>query len=200
MRTVGRELGVEAMSLYDHITGKDDMIHAFSAVDAYVFGFVLSELNLPMEPGESAEEFVQGIELLTEAYPNLAEMLAEQVIGKKLFLRRRIRLRTGTDPRRARGAVGAVGRLRRESTLASQVDRCSHGLASSCFGLLAGVARLSVLSISRTRPRTAAHDRRPVTVVAAVCALAWVVTRVLPCDGRAVEGPSTASPRRSAGR
>jgi len=33
--------------------------HAFSAVDAYVFGFVLSELNLPMEPGESAEEFVQ---------------------------------------------------------------------------------------------------------------------------------------------
>jgi Tetracyclin repressor-like, C-terminal domain len=56
--------------------------HAFSAVDAYVFGFVLSELNLPMEPGESAEEFVQGIGLLTEAYPYLAEMLAEQVLGK----------------------------------------------------------------------------------------------------------------------
>jgi hypothetical protein len=56
--------------------------HAFCAVDAYVFGFVLSELNLPMEPGESAEEFVQGIGLLTEAYPHLAEMLAEQVIGQ----------------------------------------------------------------------------------------------------------------------
>jgi AcrR family transcriptional regulator len=159
MRTVGRELGVEAMSLYHHIAGKDDLIdeladwvfthiqmptpdqpwrpaligkatsarsmltrhpwalgliesrrnpgpallrhhdavlgclrangfpivlatHAFSAVDAYVFGFVLSELNLPIEPGESAEEFVRGIELMTEAYPNLAEMLAEQVMGK----------------------------------------------------------------------------------------------------------------------
>jgi AcrR family transcriptional regulator len=159
MRTVGRELGVEAMSLYHHIAGKDDLIdeladwvftriemptpdqpwrpamigratsarsvltkhpwalgliesrrnpgpallrhhdavlgclrgngfpvvlatHAFSAVDAYVFGFVLSELNLPMEPGESAEEFVQGIGLLTEAYPHLAEMLAEQVVGE----------------------------------------------------------------------------------------------------------------------
>ena len=35
-----------------------------------------------MESGESAEEFVQGIELMTEAYPNLAEMLAEQVMGK----------------------------------------------------------------------------------------------------------------------
>jgi Tetracyclin repressor-like, C-terminal domain len=56
--------------------------HAFSAVDAYVFGFVLSELNLPMEPGETTEEFVQGIGLLSEAYPHLAEMLAEQVMGK----------------------------------------------------------------------------------------------------------------------
>ena len=42
----------------------------------------MSELNLPMAPGESAEEFVQGIGLLTEAYPYLAEMLAEQVVGK----------------------------------------------------------------------------------------------------------------------
>jgi hypothetical protein len=32
------------------------------------------------------------------------------------------------------------------------------------------------------------HDRRRVSVVAAVCALAWVVTRVLPGDGRAVQG------------
>jgi hypothetical protein len=56
--------------------------HAFSAVDAYVFGFVLSELNLPMEPGESAEEFVKGIGPLTETYPHLAEMLTEQVMGK----------------------------------------------------------------------------------------------------------------------
>ena len=56
--------------------------HAFSAVDAYVFGFVLSELNLPMEPGETADEFVQEIGIFTEAYPHLAEMLAEQVMGK----------------------------------------------------------------------------------------------------------------------
>ena len=35
-----------------------------------------------MEPGESAEESEQGIGLLTEAYPHLAEMLAEQVIGQ----------------------------------------------------------------------------------------------------------------------
>jgi AcrR family transcriptional regulator len=159
MRTVGRELGVEAMSLYHHIAGKDDLvdeladwiftrialpspdqpwraamidkatsartaltrhpwalgliesrrnpgpallrhhdavlgclerngfpvalaIHAFSVVDAYVFGFVLSELNLPMEQGESAEEFVKEIGLPTHIYPHLSKMLAEQVIGQ----------------------------------------------------------------------------------------------------------------------
>jgi AcrR family transcriptional regulator len=159
MRTVGRELGVEAMSLYHHIAGKDDLldeladwvftrialpspdqpwrpamigkaastrrmltrhpwalgliesrrnpgpallrhhdavlgclrsngfpvalaIHAFSAVDAYVFGFVLSELNLPMEQGESAEEFVKEIGLPSHTFPYLSEMLAEQVIGQ----------------------------------------------------------------------------------------------------------------------
>jgi AcrR family transcriptional regulator len=159
MRSVGRELGVEAMSLYHHIAGKDDLldeladwvfsrialpspdqpwrpamigkaastrsmltrhpwalgliesrrnpgpallrhhdavlgclrgngfpvalaIHAFSAVDAYVFGFVLSELNLPMEQGESAEEFVKEIGLPSHTFPYLSEMLAEQVIGQ----------------------------------------------------------------------------------------------------------------------
>ena len=35
--------------------------HAFSAIDAYVYGFVLTELNLPFEPGEGADEFVAEI-------------------------------------------------------------------------------------------------------------------------------------------
>jgi hypothetical protein len=36
-----------------------------------------------MEPGESAEEFMQD-RATTEAYPRLAEMLAEQVMGKTI--------------------------------------------------------------------------------------------------------------------
>ena len=32
--------------------------HAFSVLDAYVFGFVLTEVNLPFQPGEPAEAFV----------------------------------------------------------------------------------------------------------------------------------------------
>ena len=135
MRSVGRELEVEAMSLYHHVASKDALLdgladwvferidtpsasgawrtemerrahsartvlaahpwglgliesrrspgpatlhhhdavigclraagftvalaaHAFSVLDAYVYGFVLTEVNLPFQPGESAEDFV----------------------------------------------------------------------------------------------------------------------------------------------
>ena len=35
-----------------------------------------------MEPGESAEDFVEEIALPTDTYPHLSEMLTEQVMGK----------------------------------------------------------------------------------------------------------------------
>jgi AcrR family transcriptional regulator len=159
MRNVGRELGVEAMSLYHHIAGKDALLdaladrvfaeialpapdepwrpamaaraasaravlaahpwalgliesrrnpgpallhhhdtvlgclrrggfpvalaaQAFSVIDAYVYGFVLTELNLPFEPGEGADEFVATLALPAEDYPHLAEMMVEQVRGQ----------------------------------------------------------------------------------------------------------------------
>lgn len=58
--------------------------HAFSAIDAYVYGFVLTELNLPFEAGEGAEGFVGEIEELLnpQAYPHLVEMIAVQVAGR----------------------------------------------------------------------------------------------------------------------
>jgi AcrR family transcriptional regulator len=161
MRNVGKELGVEAMSLYHHIDGKDALLdaltdwvfarielpdpkqpwrstmtdlaasarrtlsqhpwalgliesrrspgpallrhhdtvlaclrtngfsvpmaaHAFSAIDAYVYGFVLTEVNLPFEPGESAEQFVEEIAdmLPADEYPFLVELIGEQVAGR----------------------------------------------------------------------------------------------------------------------
>jgi AcrR family transcriptional regulator len=159
MRNVGKELGVEAMSLYHHIAGKDALLdgladwiftgialpdldqpwrpamieraasarsvlarhpwalgliesrptplpallhhhdtvlgclrrngfsvrlamHAFSAIDAYVYGFVLTELNLPFAPDQAVDEFVAQMGLPTGAHPYLAEMIAEQVQGQ----------------------------------------------------------------------------------------------------------------------
>lgn len=172
MRNVGRELGVEAMSLYHHLDGKEALLDgladwfftrielpdptepwrtamadragsarralsahpwalglvesrrtpgpallrhheavlaclrhngfpvalassAFSAIDAYVYGFVLTELNLPFDAAgdradTDADDDAGGIAafaeemhrfLPAEEFPHLVEMLAEQVIG-----------------------------------------------------------------------------------------------------------------------
>jgi AcrR family transcriptional regulator len=159
MRSVGRELGVEAMSLYHHVASKEALLdgladwvfarvatpakdgpwraemeararsarsvlaahpwglgliesrrspgpatlghhdavigclrtagfsvalaaHAFSVLDAYVFGFVLTEVNLPFQPGESADDFVDGLGDALAGHPHLAEMVATQVVGR----------------------------------------------------------------------------------------------------------------------
>ena len=159
MRSVGRELGVEAMSLYHHVASKDALLdgladwvfarvatpvqdgpwraemeararsargvlaahpwglgliesrrspgpatlghhdavigclrtagfsvalaaHAYSVLDAYVYGFVLTEVNLPFQPGESADDFVDGLGDALADHPHLAEMVATQVAGR----------------------------------------------------------------------------------------------------------------------
>ena len=53
-------------------------MHAFSVLDAYVFGFVLTEVNLPFEPGGGAElEYAAEVESLFTAYPNMGRMAVE---------------------------------------------------------------------------------------------------------------------------
>lgn len=156
MRTVARELGVEAMSLYHHVANKEALLDAladwiftripppdptgpwraaltrrwvdaratlaahpwglvliesrrtpgpatlrqhdavlgcllgagfpialaataFSVLDAYVFGFVLTEQTLPFEPGESAADFVDSLALPTDDYPHLAAFIDAHV-------------------------------------------------------------------------------------------------------------------------
>jgi AcrR family transcriptional regulator len=158
MRSVGKQLGVEAMSLYHHIAGKEQLLdelvdwifrrvelpqpdagwrdgmrarahsarevfaahpwslalvesrraagpailahhdavlgilrrggfsvqaaaHAFSVIDAYVYGFVLTEQRLPFEPDERVEDYVAELALPTERYPYLMEMVSEMVVG-----------------------------------------------------------------------------------------------------------------------
>jgi len=158
MRNVGRALGAEAMSLYHHVAGKEELLdlladaafeeiplleigtpwrramteradamravltrhpwalgllesrsnpgqavmrhhdrvlgvlrtdgfpltlaaHAYSALDAYIYGFVLTELSLPFTADAGPEEFAEGLELPVAEYPHLAEMLEQMVVG-----------------------------------------------------------------------------------------------------------------------
>jgi AcrR family transcriptional regulator len=159
MRSVGKQLGVEAMSLYHHISGKEQLLdeladwvfarirlpdpdagwreamrdrahsarevlsahpwgltlvesrraagpavlrhhdavlgslrrngfsvalaaHAFSVIDAYIYGFVLTEQRLPFEEGERVEDYVAEIALPTDEYPYMAELVAQLVVGQ----------------------------------------------------------------------------------------------------------------------
>lgn len=156
MRRLGKALGVEAMSLYNHVTDKDDLLdgmidavfadidlptgadwreamsrrahsarevlnrhrwavglmesrttpglatlrhhdavlgalraggfpvalaaHGFSAIDSYLYGFVLQETSMPFDTGEQAAELAQAM-LGDHAaqFPHLAELTVEHV-------------------------------------------------------------------------------------------------------------------------
>ena len=158
MRTLGAELGVEAMSLYNHVKNKEDLLdglvdmvfaeievncsggwkaamkgranlvrealtrhrwavglmesrtqpgpenlghhdavlrclreagfsvpmaaHAYSALDSYIYGFALTQMNLPFETGEQAAEVAEAIlgANVASTYPFLAELAAEHVM------------------------------------------------------------------------------------------------------------------------
>lgn len=57
--------------------------HAFSLLDAYVYGFVLTELNLPFERTAGAEELVAETAFPADEFPHLAELIAVQVLGQE---------------------------------------------------------------------------------------------------------------------
>lgn len=159
MRSVGRELGVEAMSLYHHVADKEALLdaltdwvfaqielpdsdlrwresisahadsaravltanpwsltlvesrtapgpavlrrhdamigclrrsdfsvllasHAASVIDAYVYGFVLTERNLPFDPATGANDFADEIAIEPGDYPHLAELVRELTRAK----------------------------------------------------------------------------------------------------------------------
>lgn len=158
MRNVGRQLGVEAMSLYHHVGSKDQLLdeladwvfarfhtpgahegwregtharavsmrnvlgrhpwalalvesrraagestlayhdavlgnlrrgglsvrlaaHAFSLVDAYVYGFALTEQRLPLAPGESVEAYAAELAIAADRFPYMTEMIQTMIAG-----------------------------------------------------------------------------------------------------------------------
>jgi AcrR family transcriptional regulator len=56
--------------------------HAYSVLDAYVYGFVHTELNLPFDTSEEAQEVAENIMSRFPAgeYPHLMELAAHQVL------------------------------------------------------------------------------------------------------------------------
>jgi AcrR family transcriptional regulator len=159
MRRVGRELGVEAMSLYHHVASKEALLdalgdwlmaqvdrpaqdvpwregirarchslrtvmrehpwgpgivesrrapgltllehleavldclhrggfpvqlaaHAFSVLDAYVYGFVLTEQSLPFEPGGGVDDLAEEMALSADAFPRMVALIEQAIVGR----------------------------------------------------------------------------------------------------------------------
>jgi TetR/AcrR family transcriptional regulator, tetracycline repressor protein len=74
MRRIAREVGVEAMSLYNHVRDKDDLLEG---IRLRVFSeFVFPELD-PNDPYENGRRVAHSWRNLLEAHPNMLELLAE---------------------------------------------------------------------------------------------------------------------------
>ena len=75
MRRVAREVGVEAMSLYNHVRDKDDLL---DGVRLRVFSeFAFPELD-PQDPYENGRRVAMAWRDLLNAHPNMLELLAEE--------------------------------------------------------------------------------------------------------------------------
>jgi AcrR family transcriptional regulator len=56
--------------------------HAYSLIDAYIYGFAHQELGLPFKTGEEAQEVAKGImsQLSADAFPHLVELTIKHVL------------------------------------------------------------------------------------------------------------------------
>ncbi len=56
--------------------------HAFSALDSYIYGFVLQETSLPFDTAEETAQVAQAImaQFSASEYPHLTEMAVEHVL------------------------------------------------------------------------------------------------------------------------
>lgn len=56
--------------------------HAYAVLDAFIYGFVLTELNLPFQSAEETQQVAKEIfeQMPMDAYPHLAEFASEHVM------------------------------------------------------------------------------------------------------------------------
>ena len=114
MRRIGRELGVEAMSLYNHVEDKDDILEG-------VTERVMNEFEFPPSTGdwaEDAREMAREWRRLLGLHPSVCQLLAERhkpLDGLATFRAMDSALgvlrRAGMSARDAAQAFNALGRL-----------------------------------------------------------------------------------------
>jgi len=56
--------------------------HAFSVLDAYVYGFVSTERSLPFEPGGGVDDLAAELALPADVFPRMVELIEQAIVGR----------------------------------------------------------------------------------------------------------------------
>jgi AcrR family transcriptional regulator len=115
MRRLGQELGVEAMSLYNHVANKDDILRA-------IVDMVLSEFELPV-PGSDWKADIRG-----------TAISAHEVLVRHPWAASLMWSATGASPARWRYMDAILGCLREAGFSADMTDHAYHALDSHITG------------------------------------------------------------------
>lgn len=57
-------------------------VRSFAVLDAYIYGFVLTEQTVPVDVDASADDFAAQVAPPADEFPHLARMLSEHVVGR----------------------------------------------------------------------------------------------------------------------
>lgn len=115
MRRLGQDLGVEAMSLYNHVANKEDLLTG-------IVDLVVSEFALP-DPGADWQAAVRATAISAH------DVLVEHPWAASVMLSV-----TGSSPARWRYMNALLGTLRRAGFSADRTDRAYHALDSHITG------------------------------------------------------------------
>ena len=119
MRRIGRELGVEAMSLYNHVADKDDVL-------AGIVELVMSEFDPPPSHGdwrEDARNAAREWRRLLTRHPNVMTLMAE-------------RRKPLTNPASVRPMDAAIGVLRRAGLDVRDAAQAFHAFGAHIMGFV----------------------------------------------------------------
>jgi len=125
MRKLGQELGVEAMSLYNHVANKDDILNA-------IVDMVVSEMEPPSPEADWKSALRQSA---TSAY----EVLLRHPWAASLILSG-----SGVSQARLRYMDGLLGTLRKAGFSAEMTDHAYHALESHIMGFTLWVVGMNL--------------------------------------------------------
>lgn len=125
MRELGRHLGVDAMSLYNHVDNKDDLLNG-------IVDLVVGEIDLP----EDNDDWAAAMRTRARS--------AQQVFARHPWASQLIDSRTSSGPERLRYLDWVIGTLRRAGFTVDVALHAYSALDSYVYGFARQQANLSI--------------------------------------------------------